>query len=58
MKPKIDIAKIVETANEGIMMADTSGIITFVNNKMIEMLGYSKDELLGTDALSGDKRSR
>ena len=43
--------QIVETANEGIMMADTSGIVTFVNNKMIEMLGYSKDELLGTDAL-------
>ena len=43
--------QIVETANEGIMMTDTSGIVTFVNNKMVEMLGYSKEELLGTDAL-------
>ena len=32
-------------------MADSSGIVTFVNNKMVEMLGYSKEELLGTDAL-------
>ncbi|MDD3984940.1 MAG: PAS domain S-box protein [Methanobacterium sp.] len=43
--------QMVETVNEGIMMANTYGIVTFVNNKMVEMLGYSKDELLGTDAL-------
>lgn len=43
--------QMVEAVNEGIMMADTSGIVTFVNNKMVEMLGYSQDELLGTDAL-------
>jgi len=43
--------QMVEAVNEGIMMADTSGIVTFVNNKMVEMLGYSKEELIGTDAL-------
>ncbi|HEX7468814.1 MAG TPA: ATP-binding protein [Methanobacterium sp.] len=41
----------VETANEGILMADKSGIITFANRKISEMLGYSIDELLGTDGL-------
>ena len=42
---------IVETANEGIMIGDPSGIITFVNVKMEEILGYSSEELLGTDGL-------
>ncbi|HEX7467265.1 MAG TPA: PAS domain S-box protein, partial [Methanobacterium sp.] len=41
---------IVEIANEGIMIADTSGRINFVNAKMTEMLGYSSEELIGTDA--------
>jgi PAS domain S-box-containing protein len=41
---------IVEIANEGIMIADTSGRINFVNAKMAEMLGYSSEELIGTDA--------
>ncbi len=41
----------VETTNEGILMADKSGIITFANRKISEMLGYSIDELLGTDGL-------
>ncbi|MGB9201486.1 PAS domain S-box protein [Methanobacterium sp.] len=43
---------IVELANEGIMIADTSGHINFVNAKMAEMLGYSSEELLGTNAKS------
>jgi PAS domain S-box-containing protein len=43
---------IIELANEGIMMADPSGIITFVNSKMAELLGYTIEELVGTDSLS------
>ena len=43
---------IVEMSNEGIMMADPSGIITFLNAKMAKMLGYTIEELLGTDAIS------
>lgn len=39
--------KIVETANEGIMIANTNGIITFVNNKMANLLGYRVEELTG-----------
>ncbi len=44
--------RIVETANEGIMIADTSGIITFVNAKMGEMLGYTREELIGKEGIS------
>ena len=43
---------IVETANEGIMIADTSGIITYVNTKMAEMLGYAVEELIGKEGIS------
>ena len=43
---------IVEIANEGIMIADPSGRINFVNTKMAEMLGYSSEELIGTDSKS------
>ena len=43
---------IVEIANEGIMIADPSGRINFVNAKMAEMLGYSSEELIGTDSTS------
>ena len=43
--------RIVETANEGIMIADISGTITFVNPRMAEMLGYSADEMVGKPGL-------
>jgi PAS domain S-box-containing protein len=43
---------LIEIANEGIMISDTSGIINFVNAKMAEILGYSIEELVGTDAVS------
>ena len=32
---------IVETANEGICVMDDEARITYVNKKMVEMLGYS-----------------
>ncbi|MDN7025775.1 PAS domain S-box protein [Methanoculleus sp. FWC-SCC1] len=38
---------IVELANEGILQRDSSSRITYVNNKMAGMLGYSALELLG-----------
>lgn len=40
--------RIVETAHEGIWLADASGITTFVNRHMAEMLGYTPDEMVGT----------
>ncbi|MGB9937473.1 MAG: PAS domain S-box protein [Methanobacterium sp.] len=43
---------IIETANEGIMIANTSGVITFTNAKMAEMLGYKIEELIGIEGAS------
>ncbi|MEJ2691967.1 MAG: EAL domain-containing protein [Candidatus Thiodiazotropha sp.] len=38
---------IVDTASEGIWVADVDGVTTFVNARMAEMLGYSDSEMLG-----------
>ena len=48
---------IIETANEGIMITDPSAIIIFANAKMLEMLGYSIEELVGRDSFSLIDRS-
>ncbi len=37
--------RIVENANEGILLIDTEGIVTFVNNKLAEIVGYSREEI-------------
>ncbi len=42
---------IVESAFEGILLADPDGLITFVNARMAEMLGYGIDELVGRQFL-------
>jgi PAS domain S-box-containing protein len=42
---------IVDTAEEGIWLATPDGMATFVNQKMVDMLGYSKEELLGKPGL-------
>ncbi|MEQ1799549.1 MAG: PAS domain S-box protein, partial [Lacibacter sp.] len=39
--------QIVETAQEGIWMIDANSHTSFVNNRMAEMLGYTKEEMLG-----------
>jgi len=38
---------IVETANEGIWIVDSEIKITYANEKIAEMLGYSREELIG-----------
>ncbi len=38
---------IVETANEGIVLLDREGIITYLNKKMANMIGYSPEEMIG-----------
>ncbi len=38
---------LVETMNEGLAMADQGYIFTFVNERLCEMLGYSREEMLG-----------
>ena len=37
----------METANEGIWQIDEQNRTTFVNQKIVEMLGYTIDELMG-----------
>ena len=39
--------QLVENINEGIFMQDRNGIITYVNEKFLDMVGYKKDEVLG-----------
>jgi PAS domain S-box-containing protein len=39
--------RIVETANEGIMMMDSQFRYTFVNQKLADMLGYTPQEMIG-----------
>ena len=38
---------IVETAQEGIWIGDSRGITLYANRKMAEMLGYTRDEMIG-----------
>jgi len=40
---------LIENALEGIWIIDENSITSFVNPRMAEMLGYSKDEMLGKD---------
>jgi len=43
--------RIVETANEGIWLMDGNFNITFVNSKMVEILGYEEEEIIGKNIL-------
>jgi PAS domain S-box-containing protein len=38
---------LVETMNEGLAMADRDYVFTFVNEKLAEILGYSREEMVG-----------
>jgi len=38
---------IVETTREGVTMMDGEGIITYVNERSAEMLGYRAEEIVG-----------
>jgi PAS domain S-box-containing protein len=38
---------LVETANEGILVIDAGHRITYINEKMAEMLGYSRKDIIG-----------
>jgi PAS domain S-box-containing protein len=43
--------EIVETAEEGIATHDPDGTITYVNQRMADMLGYSRQEIIGRSSL-------
>ena len=38
---------ILDSAGDGIFGIDTTGVVTFVNNRATELLGWPKDELVG-----------
>ncbi|MBD3239382.1 MAG: PAS domain S-box protein, partial [Chitinivibrionales bacterium] len=42
--------EIVDNANEGVWMIDAEANTLFVNDRMAEMLGYTRDELAGRNA--------
>ena len=42
---------IVETAEEGIATHQPDGTITYVNQRMADMLGYSREEIIGKSSL-------
>jgi PAS domain S-box-containing protein len=42
---------IVETTSEGVWLVDTDFITTFVNERMAQMLGYARDEMIGRKAV-------
>jgi PAS domain S-box-containing protein len=39
--------ELVETMNEGLGLADADYVLTYVNNRFAEMLGYSPEEMVG-----------
>lgn len=43
--------RIFETANEGICITDTAGVVVLANRRFSDMLGYRKEELIGTPLL-------
>lgn len=42
--------RIIETANEGVLVADADNVVTFVNKRLTEILGYAQEEMLGVPA--------
>ena len=38
---------LIETMNEGVMIRDGGGVLRYVNDRFCQMLGYSREELLG-----------
>ncbi|MFN8530804.1 MAG: PAS domain-containing protein [Anaerolineae bacterium] len=39
---------LVETMRSGLIMGNDEGHVTYVNDRLCEMIGYTRDELLGT----------
>lgn len=49
---------LVESMSEGILMQDEKGVITYLNDRFMEVIGYTREEIIGhrlTDILSGER---
>jgi PAS domain S-box-containing protein len=44
--------RIVDTTDEGIWTIDEGGVVTFVNRRMAEMLGYGPEEMIGREVFA------
>jgi len=42
---------LIETMNDGLVQLDEKGLLTYVNDKMCEMTGFSREEMLGREVL-------
>ena len=52
---------LVETMNDGLCIQDLNGYFTYVNHKLCEMTGFSKEDLIGRtldDLLSGTSKTQ
>jgi PAS domain S-box-containing protein len=43
---------LIETMNEGLGVDDENGLLVYANDRLCEMLGYSRDEIIGRPVLS------
>jgi PAS domain S-box-containing protein len=43
--------RIIETTSEGVWLSDAAFETTFVNQRMADMLGFTREEMIGEDAL-------
>jgi PAS domain S-box-containing protein len=49
---EVKYRRIVDTAREGILGADTNGMVIFANTRVSEMLSYSSEEIIGKPVTS------
>lgn len=43
---------LIETMNDGLSILDASGVLTYANDRLCQMVGYSRPELIGKPAVS------
>lgn len=46
-RSETEYRRLIETASEGVSQLDKNAVVTFVNARLTEMLGYAADEMVG-----------
>ena len=57
-KSEVRYRTVVETMNEGLLVIDANYVLTYVNEKLCEMLGFSNNELIGNPVLNFFERAQ